>query len=81
MENNLDRLLEDELNPIELIVHLMEDHKLEVKDMADILSISEEFVVDILNYKIGLSEAIISRLCFRFKLRESAFNRPYKLQS
>lgn len=70
-----------ESDPIELLRSLMHDHKLKAHDMKSILGISKGYVSDILNYKKGLSKEVIRKLAEHFKLRQEAFNRPYKLVS
>jgi len=70
-----------ESDPIELLRSLMHDHKLKAQDMTNILGISKGYVSDILNYKKGLSKDVIRKLAEHFKLRQEAFNRPYKLVS
>jgi HTH-type transcriptional regulator/antitoxin HigA len=68
-----------ELNPVELLRSLMEEHKLKAKDMVNVLNISKGYVSDILNYKKGLSKDVIRKLASHFKVSQEAFNRPYKL--
>jgi len=67
-----------EMDPIELLISLMESHKLKAKDLAEILNISKGLMSDILNYKKGMSKDIIRKLAVHFKLSQEAFNRPYK---
>ncbi len=69
------------LDPVQLIKSLMKEHNLKSKDLAELLHISKGHVSDILNYKKGLSKNVIRILSDRFKLRQSAFNRPYKLSA
>ena len=69
----------DELDPIQLLHSLMEEHTMKAKDLVDILRISKGYVSDILNYKKGLSKDIIRKLSEYFKVSQEAFNRPYKL--
>lgn len=69
-----------EVDPIRLLRSLMEDHELKSKDLAEILGVSKGLVSDILNYKKGLSKEVIRKLADHFKLRQEAFNRPYKLK-
>lgn len=69
----------NEVNPIELLHSLMNDHNLKAKDMITILGVSKGLVSDILNYKKGLSKDIIRMLAAYFKVSQEAFNRPYKL--
>jgi HTH-type transcriptional regulator/antitoxin HigA len=67
-------------NPIELLRALMKDHKLKAVDLASLLKVSEGLVSDMLNYRKGLSKQTIRILSERFKLRQEAFNRPYRLK-
>ena len=68
-----------DLDPIELLRSLMEDHKLRAKDLVNILDISKSTVSKILNYRKGLSKETIRKLAHFFKVSQSAFNRPYVL--
>jgi len=69
-----------EVNPIELLLSLMEENNLKSKDLVQILGVSKGLVSDILNYKKGLSKEIIRTLAQYFKMHQEAFNRPYKLK-
>lgn len=69
----------DELDPVQLLQSLMEEHNLKAKDIVDILDISKGYVSDILNYKKGLSKDVIRKLAAHFKVSQEAFNRSYKL--
>lgn len=69
----------DELDPVQLLHSLIEEHNIKAKDLVDILQISKGYVSDILNYKKGLSKEVIRKLADYFKLSQEAFNRPYKL--
>ena len=66
-------------DPIQLLKSLMRENNLKQKDLADLLHVSKGHLSDILNYKKGLSKNVIRILSERFKVRQSAFNRPYKL--
>lgn len=68
-----------DIDPIMLILSLMEDHNLRAKDLADILGLSKGTVSKILNYQKGLSKASIRKLSIHFRLFQEAFNRPYPL--
>ncbi|MEP6610978.1 MAG: helix-turn-helix domain-containing protein [Mucilaginibacter sp.] len=70
-----------ETDPITLLRSLMHDHHLKPQEMTAILGISKGYVSDILNYKKGLSKEVIRKLAEHFKVRQEAFNRPYKLIS
>jgi HTH-type transcriptional regulator/antitoxin HigA len=70
-----------ESDPIVLLRSFMQDHHLKPQDMTTILGISKGYASDILNYKKGLSKEVIRKLADHFKVRQEAFNRPYKLVS
>ena len=70
----------DEVDPIQILASLMDDHNLKAKDMVDILGVSKGLVSDILNYKKGLSKEVIRKLSEHFSVNQEAFNRPYKLK-
>jgi HTH-type transcriptional regulator/antitoxin HigA len=70
-----------ETDPISLLRSFMQDQHLKPQDMTGILGISKGYVSDILNYKKGLSKEVIRKLADQFKVRQEAFNRPYKLVS
>lgn len=69
----------EDVNPVELLKSLMEEHKLKSKDLVDILGVSKGLISDILNYKKGLSKEIIRKLAKFFNVSQEAFNRAYKL--
>jgi HTH-type transcriptional regulator/antitoxin HigA len=71
----------NESDPITLLRSFMQDHNLKPQDMTEVLGISKGYVSDILNYKKGLSKEVIRKLAAHFKVRQEAFNRPYKLVS
>lgn len=68
-------------DPVALLKSFIKDHHLKPQDLTGILGISKGYVSDILNYKKGLSKAVIRKLAEYFKVRQEAFNRPYKLVS
>lgn len=68
-----------ETDPITMLRSFMEDHHIKSQDLTTILGISKGYVSDILNYKKGLSKEVIRKLAEYFKVRQEAFNRPYKL--
>ena len=69
----------EDIDPVTLILSLMDDHKLKAKDLAEILGLSKGTVSKILNYQKGLSKASIRKLSIHFKLFQEAFNKPYPL--
>lgn len=71
----------EESEPIQLLKLLMQENNLNQKELAETLEISKGHLSDILNYKKGLSKNMIRSLSERFKMQQSAFNRPYELKS
>lgn len=69
----------NQLNPVELLHSLMQDHNMKAKDLVQLLDVSKGYVSDILNYKKGFSKDVIRKLSERFKIKQEAFNRSYKL--
>jgi HTH-type transcriptional regulator / antitoxin HigA len=71
----------NEVDPIQFLHSFMRDHELKAIDLANLLNVSKGYVSDILNYKKGLSKEVIRKLADHFKVKQEAFNRPYKLKS
>ena len=69
----------NDLNPIDLLKALMNEHNLKSKDLVGILNLSKGTVSKILNFHKGLSKETIRKLSAYFKMSQEAFNRPYKL--
>jgi len=69
-----------DIDPIQLLKSLMEEHQLKSKDMVELLKLSKGTISKILNYQTGLSKDTIRKLSDYFKLKQSAFNRPYPLK-
>ena len=70
----------EEPDPIRMVKSFMEDHKLKAVDLAKTLKISKSLMSDILNYRRGLSKAVVRKLAERFKTSQEMFNRPYHLK-
>jgi HTH-type transcriptional regulator/antitoxin HigA len=68
-------------DPVEILKYLMDEHKLKAKDIAVLLEVNKSTVSEILHYRKGFSKEIIRKLAEHFKVRQEAFNRPYKLIS
>ena len=69
-----------DLDPIQLLHSLMEDHQMKATDLVQMLGVSKGYVSDILHYKKGLSKEVIRKLSAHFKVAHEAFNRYYKLR-
>lgn len=67
-------------DPIEMVKFHLNEYKIKAVDLAKSLKISKSLMSDILNYRRGLSKAIIRKLAERFKTSQELFNRPYHLK-
>lgn len=70
----------DDLDPVQLLVSLMEEKGMRAKDLADKLEVSKGLISDILNYKKGMSKEVIRGLSHLFAVSHEAFNRHYGLE-
>lgn len=70
----------EEVDPIRLLISLMEEDNMKPNGIVDLLGISKGYVSEILHYKKGLSKEVIRKLSDYFKVSQEAFNRPYKLK-
>ncbi len=70
-----------DVDPVELLHSLMQEHHLKPTDLAGMLGVSKGLVSDILHYRKGLSKESIRVLSERFKISQEAFNRPYALKN
>jgi len=70
-----------ELDPIELVKSLMEDHGLNhQKELAEIVDYSKNYISEILNYKKRIPPKMVRKLADYFKIQQSALNKPYRLE-
>lgn len=69
----------EDLDPVELLKSLMQEHGLKAKDLVGILQVNKATVSKMLHYQKGLSKTTIRKLADYFNLSQEAFNRPYKL--
>jgi HTH-type transcriptional regulator / antitoxin HigA len=67
-------------DPVRMIKSFMVDHKIKSVELARTLKISKSLMSDILNYRRGISKAIVRKLAERFKTSQEMFNRPYHLK-
>lgn len=70
----------EDIQPVEMIKHMMERNKMKPVDLARLLGISKSLMSDIFNYRRGLSKAMVRKLAERFAMRQEAFSRPYNLK-
>ena len=72
--------LAKEMDPVELIKSLKQDHELSQNDLAEIAGIGKSYVSEILNYKKRMSKNVIRNLANHFKIQQEALNKHYRLE-
>lgn len=69
-----------DLDPVELIKSLMDDHGLSLNDLAKIAGVGKSYISEILNYKKRMSKKVIRNIADHFKIRQEALNKHYRLE-
>jgi HTH-type transcriptional regulator/antitoxin HigA len=72
--------LAKEMDPVELIKSLKQDHELSQNDLAEIAGVGKSYISEILNYKKRMSKNVIRNLASHFKIQQSALNQEYRLE-
>lgn len=70
-----------DLDPVQLLQNLMEQHNMNAAFLARRLGKSKGLISDILNYKKAFSKEMIRELATAFKVSQEAFNRIYPLKA
>ncbi len=70
----------EDMNPVEILQHLMEEQKLTKAELARQLKVSRQLITEILNYKRNINKSMITKLSNRFKMQPVAFSREYDLK-
>ena len=68
-----------DLDPVELLTSMMNEHNMKAIDLVDLLSLSKGTISKMLNYHKGISKESIRKLSDYFKVSQDMFNRPYQL--
>jgi len=69
-----------EMDPVQLIKSLMDDHGLKQADLVEIAGVGKSTISEILNYKKRMSKTVIRNLANHFKIQQEALNKPYRLE-
>ncbi len=72
--------LAPEMDPVELIKSLMEDHNLSQNDLAEIAGVGKSYISEILNYKKRMSKKVIRIIAKHFKIQQETLNKHYRLE-
>lgn len=66
-----------DLNPVELLRFIIREKRIKIEKLAIDLDEPIESIKDILSYKKGFSQTIVTKLTKYFALSRNAFSRPY----
>lgn len=69
-----------ELDPVELVKSLKEDHGLNQTELGKIGDVGKSYISEILNYKKRMSKKVIRNLANHFKIQQEALNKHYLLE-
>lgn len=69
-----------DLDPVEFVKSLKEDHGLTQTELADIAGVGKSYISEILNYKKRLSKKVIRNIADHFKIQQAALNKHYRLE-
>jgi len=69
-----------ELNPVELIVDLIEENNLTQLELAKRLKVSPQLINDVVKYRREITKNLAHKLAEEFKLKFSVFLKSYKLK-
>ncbi|MDZ7758088.1 helix-turn-helix domain-containing protein [Rhodohalobacter sp.] len=72
--------LAKEMDPVELIKSLKQDHELSQNNLAEIAGVGKSYISEILNYKKRMSKNVIRNLANHFKIQQEALNKHYRLE-
>ena len=68
------------MNPVELLVYLLEENKLNKSEFARQLNVSRQLITEIINYKRNISKRMVMKLSERFRIKPAAFSQEYELK-
>lgn len=63
------------MDPVELLHSLMDDHNLNQSELAEIAGIGKSYMSEILNKKKSMSKKVIRNIANHFAIRQEALNR------
>jgi len=78
-----DRVMEQfqfQMNPVELLQDLIINNDLSQIDLANRISVSPQLLNDVLKYRREITKKLAYKLSAEFKLKYSAFLKPYSLK-
>jgi HTH-type transcriptional regulator/antitoxin HigA len=72
--------ISEKMDPVELIVYLLEENNLTKSELSRQLNVSRQLVTEVVNYKKNISKRMVVKLSERFKIRPMAFTQEYELK-
>jgi len=69
-----------ELDPVELIKSIKDDHGLTQTELGHIAGVGKSYISEILNYKKRMSKKVIRNWAHHFKIQQEALNKHYLLE-
>ncbi len=70
----------EEMDPVEILAYLLEEHNLSKSELARQLGVSRQLITEIINYKRNISKRMVMKLSERFKIKPAAFSSEYDLK-
>jgi len=78
-----DRIMDqyqEEMNPVELLIDLIADNELTQLELSKRIKVSPQLLNDIIKYRREITKSLAYKLSEEFKLKYSAFLKPYRLK-
>ena len=78
-----DRIMDEyqfNFNPVELLLDMMKENQLSQIQLSRRLEISPQLLNDVIKYRREITKNLALKLSKEFKLKYSAFLKPYKLK-
>ena len=70
----------EDMDPVDLLVYLLEENNLSKSELARQLNVSRQLITEIINYKRNISKRMVMKLSERFKIKPAAFSQEYELK-
>jgi len=71
--------LKEDMNPVELLKYLLNEHELTKSELARKLNVSRQLITEIVNYKRNISKKMVMKLSQYFNMMPRAFSYEYEL--
>jgi len=78
-----DRIMDQyqaEMNPVELLIDLIKENELTQLELSKKIEVSPQLLNDVIKYRREITKNLAYKLSDEFKLKFSAFLKPYRLK-